>query len=94
MKCVHFFIEYYGAAPVEIIYELYKLKMEESIDEMIDMPYEYAASWCLQAWANSYEGESIGDILDKMSEANVIFENEKQTNEILGLLVTPIIIRV
>ena len=183
MKCVHFFIEYYGAAPVEIIYELYKLKIEDGIDEMIDMPwempvdivescifpmdkiglqniskdaplyslrglfihipilmdeelfpllrqqmdkefyitsvqqieeicrtgyeesspaykklktflmkkmdmpYDHAVSWCLQAWANSYEGESIGDILDKMSEANVIFENEKQTNEILGLLV-------
>lgn len=183
MKCVQFFIEYYGAAPVEIIYELYKLKGKGSMDEMMDMlwempldmvescifpmdklglqnisrddplyssrglfvhipilmdeelfyllkqqmnkdfyipsvqqieeicrigyeasspaykklktflmkkmdmPYEHAVSWCLQAWANSYEGESIGDIIDKMSEANVIFKNEKQTKELLGLLV-------
>ena len=42
------------------------------------MPYEHAASWCIQVWANSYEGESTVDMLDKMSEANVIFENEKQ----------------
>ncbi len=37
MKCVHFFIEYYGIAPVEIIYELYRLKIKESMEEMIDM---------------------------------------------------------
>lgn len=37
MKCVQFFIDYYGIAPVEIIYELYKLKVKDTIDEMIDM---------------------------------------------------------
>ena len=29
MKCVHFFISYYGIAPVEVIYELYKLKVKD-----------------------------------------------------------------
>ena len=32
MKCVHFFINYYGIAPVEVIYELYKLKVKDTID--------------------------------------------------------------
>ncbi|MEG2059560.1 MAG: SEC-C metal-binding domain-containing protein [Lachnospiraceae bacterium] len=40
MKCVHFFQQYYGIAPVEIIYELYKLKVKDTIDEMIDMIWE------------------------------------------------------
>lgn len=37
MKCIQFFINYYGIAPIEIIYELYKLKVKDTIDEMIDM---------------------------------------------------------
>ncbi len=37
MKCVHFFIEYYGIAPVEILYELYRLRIRDTIDEMEDM---------------------------------------------------------
>jgi hypothetical protein len=48
MECVHFFIEYYGIAPVEIIYELYRLKAKGTIDEMIDllwsMPVDMVAS--------------------------------------------------
>ena len=182
MKCVYFFINYYGIAPVEVIYELYKLKIKDSIDEMIDMlwempidivescvfpmrslglqdwpendpiyskkglfihipilengeaeywlnsqmdkpfyipsvqqieeicrigyeesslaygklktffvkklnlPHEQAATWCLQVWANSYEGESPAEVINKMSDADVSFENEKQMNEFLGLI--------
>lgn len=37
MKCVQFFVNFYGIAPVEIIYELYKLRVKDTIDEMIDM---------------------------------------------------------
>lgn len=37
VKCVQFFVDYYGIAPVEIIYELYKLKVKDTIDEMMDM---------------------------------------------------------
>ena len=40
MKCVYFFANYYGIAPVEVIYELYKLKVEDTIDEMIAMLWE------------------------------------------------------
>lgn len=182
MKCVHFFINYYGIAPVEVIYELYKLKVKDSIDEMIamlwrmpvdivescifpmrslglqdwpkddpiysskglfihipilendevgylldnqmdkdfyipsvqqieeicrigyeesslaykklqtffmrklDIPYEQAVSWCLQVWANSYEGESPADVISKMSDADVVFKSEKQMNEFVGVL--------
>lgn len=181
-KCVHFFINYYGIAPVEVIYELYKLKVRDTIDEMIamlwempidivescifpmkslglqdwpkdapiysakglfihipilendelgylldsqmdkefyipsvqqieeicrvgyeesslaykklqiffikklDLPYEQAVSWCLQVWANSYEGESPADVISKMTEADIVFKNEKQMNEFVGLL--------
>ena len=37
MKCVQFFINYYGIAPVEILYELYKLRVKDTLDDMIDM---------------------------------------------------------
>lgn len=182
MKCVHFFTNYYGIAPVEVIYELYKLKVRDTIDEMIamlggmpvdivesciftmsslglqdwpkedplysskgllihipilendelgyllkrqmdksffipsvqqieeicrvgyeessleykklhtflvrklDLPYEQAVTWCLQVWANSYEGESPAEVMNEMSDADVAFKSEKQMNEFLGLL--------
>lgn len=40
-----FMINYYGIVSIEIIYELYKLKIKDTMDEMIDMPYERAVSW-------------------------------------------------
>ncbi|MGN0485485.1 MAG: SEC-C metal-binding domain-containing protein [Lachnospiraceae bacterium] len=182
VKCVQFFINYYGIAPVEIIYELYKLRVRDTIDEMIDMlygmpvdivescifpmdrlglqdwpkndpiysprgllihiplledgeiddlldqqmdkefyipstqqmeeicsigyeassfaykkletffmrkmgmSYEHAVNWCLQVWANSYEGETPTEVINKMSEAGVEFQSEKQMNEFVGLL--------
>ena len=183
VKCIHFFIQYYGIAPIEVIYEMYRQKVKDSIDEMIGMlwempvdivesclftmdklgmegwpkenplysekgifvhlqlfedaefdyllrqqmdkdfyipsaqqideicrigyeassseykklesffikklrlPYEQAVTWCLQIWANSYEGESPSKIINKMTEANIEFE-EKMINELLELLVT------
>ena len=182
MKCVHFFVNYYAIAPVEIIYELYKLKVKDTIDEMIDMLWgmpidivescifpmeklgledwpkndplyssrglfihipiledeefdylldqqmdkefyipsvqqieeicrigyeesslaykkletffkrkllmssEQAVTWCLQVWANSYEGESPTEVINRMSETDIVFKSEKQMNEFLGLL--------
>ncbi len=183
VKCIHFFIQYYGIAPIEVIYEMYRQKVKCSIDEMIEMlwempvdivesclftmdrlgmkgcpkedplysekgifvhlqlfeneefgyllrqqmdkdfyipsaqqideicrtgyeassseykklesffikklkfSYEQAVTWCLQVWANSYEGESPSKIINKMTEANIEFE-EKMINELLELLVT------
>ena len=182
VKCIHFFIQYYGIAPIEVIYEMYRQKVKDSIDEMIgmlwEMPvdivesclftmdklgmegwpkenplysekgifvhlqlfedaefdyllrqqmdkdfyipsaqqideicrigyeasssaykklesffikklkfsYEQTVTWCLQVWANSYEGESPSKIINKMTEANIEFE-EKMINELLELLV-------
>lgn len=182
VKCIHFSIQYYGIAPIEVIYEMYRQKVKDSIDEMIEilweMPvdivesclftmdklgmegwpkenplysekgifvhlqlfeneefdyllrqqmdkdfyipsvqqideicrigyeasssaykklesffikklkfsYEQAVTWCLQVWANSYEGESPSKIINKMTEANIEFE-EKMINELLELLV-------
>ncbi|SFR65195.1 SEC-C metal-binding domain-containing protein [Anaeromicropila populeti] len=37
MKCVCFFINYYGIAPVEVIYEMYKQKIKCSLDEMVSI---------------------------------------------------------
>ena len=183
VKCIHFFIQYYEIAPIEVIYEMYRQKVKDSIDEMIEilweMPvdivesclftmdklgmegwpkenplysekgifvhlqlfeneefdyllrqqmdkdfyipsaqqideicrigyeasssaykklesffikklkfsYEQAVTWCLQVWANSYEGESPSKIINKMTEVNIVFE-EKMINELLELLVT------
>ncbi|UWP58001.1 SEC-C metal-binding domain-containing protein [Ruminococcus gauvreauii] len=183
MKCVHFFMEYYGVAPVEVIYELYKLQVKDTIEDMIDMlwempidivescifpldklgltnwpkddpiysprgilihlpifeeegelerllreqgdkefyipsvqhieeicmngyetsslaykkleaffrkklnmSYEHAVTWCFQVWANSYEGESPGDVISKMSETGTVFQSEKQMDDFIGLL--------
>ena len=182
VKCIHFFIQYYGIAPIEVIYEMYRQKVKDSIDEMIEIlwempvdivesclftmdklgmegwpkenplysekgifvhlqlfeneefdyllrqqmdkdfyipsvqqideicrtgyeassseykklksffikklriPYEQAVTWCLQVWANSYESESPSKIINKMTEANIEFE-EKMINELLELLV-------
>lgn len=40
IKCIRFFMNYYGIAPIEVIYKLYRLKVKETIDEMIDMLWE------------------------------------------------------
>ncbi len=40
MKCISFFIDYYEIAPLEILYELYKLKVKGTIEEMIEMLQE------------------------------------------------------
>lgn len=37
IKCIRFFMNYYGIAPIEVIYKLYRLKVKDTIDEMIDM---------------------------------------------------------
>ena len=50
------------------------------------MTYEHAVTWCLQVWANSYEGESPAEVMNKMSEVGIAFECEKQMNEFAGLL--------
>lgn len=182
MKCIQFFVNYYGIAPLEIIYELYKLRVKDTIDEMIkmlwgmpvdivescifpmesfgmqdwpqddpiyssrgllihipiledgefsnlldeqmdkefyipsvqqieeicsigyeasslaykkletffmkkmDMQYELAVNWCLQVWANSYEGETPTDVINKMSETDIVFKSDQQMNEFVGLL--------
>lgn len=48
MKCINFFVNYYGIAPIEKIYEMYKQRVRASLDEMIntflEMPLEYTES--------------------------------------------------
>lgn len=48
MKCIQFFIDFYGIAPLEVIYKLYKLKVKDTIDEMIilldEMPIDILES--------------------------------------------------
>lgn len=182
MKCIHFFIEYYGIAPVEVIHEMYNKKVKCSLSQMVEMMeamptdiiesfifhmdkkemqdwtmdshlysengllvhiplfgsdelayllsqqadtdffvpsekiideickneyevsapaykklesflrkrlglnYNLAVNWCLQIWVNSYEGNSPIDIMKRMSEANIMFNNEKEINEFVRLL--------
>ena len=61
-------------------------KLETFFMRKMDMPYEHAVTWCLQVWANSCEGETPTDVINKMSEAGVEFQSEKQMNEFVGLL--------
>lgn len=182
MKCIHFFIEYYGIAPIEVIYKMYDQKVKCTQDEMVkmlgEMPmdiiescifpmdiigvqdwpmdsplysqngllihiplidndelgyllnkqadkeffipsegmideicrngyeasalaykkmetffmkrlglnYEQTVTWCLQIWANSYEGNSPTDIINRMTEANINFNRDKILNEFVGVL--------
>ena len=48
MKCINFFVNYYGIAPIEIIYEMYKQRVKSTLEDMIDifyeMPLEYTES--------------------------------------------------
>lgn len=61
-------------------------KLQAFFRKKLDLPYEQAVSWCLQVWANSYEGDSPADVISKMTEADIMFKNEKQMNEFVGLL--------
>ena len=61
-------------------------KLQAFFIKKLDFTYEQAVSWCLQVWANSYEGESPADMISKMTEADIMFKNEKQMNEFVGLL--------
>ena len=61
-------------------------KLESFFIKKLKFSYEQAVTWCLQVWANSYEGESPSKIINKMTEANIEFE-EKMINELLELLV-------
>lgn len=181
-KCIHFFITYYGIAPIEVVYNIFKQKIKCSIDEMIEMfgeipmdifesaifsmdmlgmsdwpknsplysekgllvhiplftddelgyllkqqmnkdfyipsvksldeiyragyeasslaykkletflmqniglPYKHAVSWCLQIWANSYEGDSPTDVINRMTEAKINFNSKKDMEDFIGLL--------
>ena len=51
-----------------------------------NLPYEQAVAWCIQIWANSYEENSPSDIFQKLNDANIIFDSDKQMNEFLQLL--------
>ena len=57
-------------------------KLESFFIKKLRLPYEQAVTWCLQIWANSYEGESPSKIINKMTEANIEFK-EKMINELL-----------
>ncbi|MDA3845407.1 MAG: SEC-C metal-binding domain-containing protein [Vallitaleaceae bacterium] len=40
MKCLHFFIGYYGIAPVEVIYEMFNQRVKCTLAEMIELVEE------------------------------------------------------
>ena len=37
MKCIHFFIDYYGIAPIEVIYKMFYQKVKCTQDKMVEM---------------------------------------------------------
>lgn len=41
MKCIQFFVNYYGIAPLEIIYKMFCQKMKISMNDMIEMLEEF-----------------------------------------------------
>ncbi len=63
-------------------------KLESFFMVKLDLPYEQAVSWCLQVWANSYEGESPTELFDSMSEANIIPDGEEMARELMDLFMS------
>lgn len=59
VKCLRFFRQFYGIAPLEVIYKLYKLKVKDSMDEMMDILYEMPLD---VIEANIYDMEELGFI--------------------------------
>lgn len=57
VKCLHFFRLFYGIAPLEVIYKLYKLKVKDSIDDMIDILLEMPID---VVEANIYDMDELG----------------------------------
>lgn len=72
---------------VKQIEEICRVGYEESslAYEKLGLSYEKAVTFCLQTWANSYEGESPAEIINKINEAGIEFQGEKQINEFLKL---------
>lgn len=60
--------------------------LEKFLNKKMYLSYEQAVTWCLQIWANSYEGNSPSDIFQKLNDANIVFDGETQMNEFLKLL--------
>lgn len=51
VKCVQFARDYYGIAPIEVVHEMYRLKVRATVDEMIDrlleLPMDIARSFII-----------------------------------------------
>ncbi len=60
MKCIHFFIEYYGVAPLEVMLKMYRQKIKISMDEMVDMLMGMPVDWMDSV---IYPAEYLEDIL-------------------------------
>jgi hypothetical protein len=71
--------EYEASSPI------YK-KLETYFRKRLGLSYELAVTWCLNIWSNSYEDNDPTDIFSKMSEANILFKNEREINDFLELL--------
>lgn len=61
-------------------------RLESFFTKKIGLDYEQAVTWCLQVWANSYEGNSPADIINCMTEEKINFNSDKILNEFVELL--------
>lgn len=61
VKCTQFFVDYYGAAPIEVFYKLYRLKANDTMDEMIELLNDMPAD-ILDASLVSMEDVSLKDV--------------------------------
>ena len=59
---------------------------KEFFMKRLSLNYEQAVTWCLQIWANSYEGNSPTDIINRMTKENINFNSDKILNEFVGVL--------
>lgn len=52
-------------------------KLKTFFIKKLGLSHEKAVTFCLQTWANSYEGESLAEIINKINEVDIEFQGEK-----------------
>lgn len=61
-------------------------KLESFLIKKMKMTCEKAAVWCVRVWADSHDGNAPEAIINVMSESDVKFENERQVDEVVDLV--------
>jgi uncharacterized protein YchJ len=65
MKCLYIFTRYYGLGSVEVLYDLYKQKSSDSIEQMMELMNEIPAAITEMIFLSKEQCEEISKALDE-----------------------------